>query len=62
MFPQEVLLSMNGGIGIHSCIAQLGIERGYDMSLLWYDEYELNVCFIMNMNMDYTNDFLMSFT
>lgn len=62
MFPQEVLLSMNGGMWLHSCIAQVGFESGHDMSLLWYDDYELNVCFIWIMNMNYTYDFLMSFT
>jgi len=64
MFHQEVLLSMNRGMWLHLCIAQVGFERGHDMSLLRYDDYELNVFYvwIMNMNMNYAYDFLMSFT
>ena len=35
MVPQEVLLSMNGGMVLHSCIAQVSFESRYGMSLFY---------------------------
>ena len=34
MVPQEVPLSMNGGMRLHSCIAQVGFESDHGMFLL----------------------------
>ena len=34
MVPQGVLLSMNGGMRPHSCIAQVDFERKHDMSFI----------------------------
>ena len=40
MVPPEVLLSMDGGMELHSCIEQVDFESGHSMPLLWYDDYE----------------------
>ncbi|WMV59930.1 hypothetical protein MTR67_053315 [Solanum verrucosum] len=34
MIPQGVLLSMNGSMGLHSCIAQVDFERDHGMPFM----------------------------
>ncbi|WMV58418.1 hypothetical protein MTR67_051803, partial [Solanum verrucosum] len=33
MVPQGVLLSMNGGMGLHSCVVQLDFDREHEFLL-----------------------------
>jgi len=42
---------MNGGMGLHSCIAQVGFESGHGMFLLWHNDYEIR-CALMNYEHD----------
>ena len=44
MVSQRVHLSMNQGMRLHSCIAQIEFERKHGMSLCYYD-YVLTSCF-----------------
>ena len=46
MTSQGDLLSVSGGMGLHSCIAQVGFERGDGVVSLCYEDMWIYACMI----------------
>ena len=44
MTSQRVLLSVNGGMRLHTCIAQVDIKSGCGLVLLCYEDYVNQCC------------------